>query len=166
MDTAVWRHPSYHQAVSLEMRAIDAWVPPQTGPLTLPGHLKSHFTENKWVGTTIARQKQSIFCPTVGDSVSVLSLSHTLGLPQVSMVGGKPKKDPGTISSPLPPLRVPLWLYPCLPLLHCHLSYHLKGSLMSSHYFPLIMSSRCLETPSDKSVASAFEIQKAQGLFF
>lgn len=60
-------------------------------------------------------------------------------------------------------------LYPCLSLLHCHLSYNLKGLQMPSHPPPPpIMSSGCLETPCDKSVASTFEIwiwKRTQGLF-
>lgn len=38
----------------------------------------------------------------------------------------------------LNPFSLPhiIWLYSCLSLLHCHLSYNLKGSQMPSHFSP------------------------------
>lgn len=108
------------------------YVPPQTGPLTLPGQLKSHLSENEWAGTTIARQKQSIFYPAVGDSASVLSLSRTLGLPQVSMVVGKPKKT----RAPFPPLSLPShFLTGTIPVCLCYIViYHIISRAHSCHH--------------------------------
>lgn len=96
------------------------------------GQLKSHLSENEWAGTTIARQKQSIFYPAVGDSASVLSLSRTFGLPQVSMVGGEPKKT----QAPFPPLSLPShFLTGTIPVCLCYIViYHIISRAHSCHH--------------------------------
>lgn len=80
-------------------------------------------SESEWWGTTARRS--------VGDSASVLSLSCTY---QYSERQGKKKRSQPSLN----PFSLPhiIWLYSCLSLLHCHLSYNLKGSQMPSHFSP------------------------------
>lgn len=81
--------------------------------------------------------ERNLFSTSVVVTVRLFCLCHA-HIPQVSMVKGNLKK---THLALLPLshcflLLHIIWLCPCLSLLHCHLSYRLKGSQIPSHYFP------------------------------
>lgn len=95
-------------------------------------------------------------------SVRLFCLCHT-HIPQVGTVRGEPKKA----QAPLLPLSIPShFLFGFIHVCLCYIYHVISRAHRCHRIFPLIMSSRCLETPCDKSVASTFEIQKAQGLVF
>lgn len=139
--------------------------PPQRGRLTLPSLSKFCLTKTEWEGTTIVRRAQSIFCPSVGDSTSVLSLSRTYTTSQRGQ--SRAKKNPTAIAPSLLSLLTSSYYLTLSLFVFAILSCIIlsQGFTDAITFFPLIMSSGCLETPCDKSVASTFVIQKAQGLF-
>lgn len=115
------------------MRGVDAWVS-STERSSHPAKPVYIVSEADWGCGGAAIARQSIFYSTLGDSASVLPLSRAYTTSQHGR--RRAKKDPATPSSTPSHFLSWFWLYPCLSLRRCHLSYRLKGSQMPSHLCP------------------------------